>query len=369
MDTGRITAAAIVTATGVGLVAVAARQLWLGVSGVAGSLVAGATLVLGVAFAAGGPAMYRTDVDSDHLLRVAGWNTLGVVVTIAVLGLVAAFQAASGGRVTAPLLTAGVVVGVSAFAHVLIGFNDVRRIRARTVARQRRKAAVVNRFVRHDLKHYAQLLLGYGRQVTETAAAREDADDAAVADGGTSTDLAAVGDAVMEVGSELAETNERIGVIDDLLDDGDERRTVDVTDLLEDGRQRWESDYPDASLTVEVDDDLRVAAGDHLDTALAELIENALEHAGESPRVTVRGERRGDVVRIAVRDDGDGLPELERELINEDRTETQLDHSDGLGLWLTKWIVEHYGGRLAVESEATGGGQVTMSLPAAEATD
>ncbi|SHH61406.1 sensor histidine kinase [Halobaculum gomorrense] len=321
-----------------------------------GGIVAGATLLLGVAFAAGGPAMYRTEVDSDHLLRVAGWNTLGVVVTTAVLALVAAYQATTGGRVTAPLLSGGVVVGVSAFAHVLIGFTDVRRIRARTVARQRQKAAVVNRFVRHDLKHHAQLLLGYGEQLVGSG----DGDDA--------VDAAVVGRRVADIGSELAETNDRIAVIDDLLDSDDDRAAVDLAALVGERRGEWESAHPGGELTVDLDADLRVAAGDHLGTALEELVENAFEHGGDSPSVAVEGSQTGEEVRVEIRDDGDGFPERERALINEDRTETQLDHSDGLGLWLAKWIVEHYGGRLAVESGTAEGGRVAATLPAADAT-
>ncbi|WP_435065479.1 sensor histidine kinase [Halobaculum sp. EA56] len=356
MDAKRVAAAGVVSATGIGLAAIAVRRLWLGVSGTAGGIVAGATLLLGVAFAVGGPAMYRTDVDSDHLLRVAGWNTLGVVVTTAVLALVAAYQAATGGRVTAPLLTGGVVVGVSAFAHVLIGFNDVRRIRARTVARQRQKAAVVNRFVRHDLKHHAQLLLGYGEQLVASGG------------GGDAVDPGDVGERIADIGSELADTNERIAVIDDLLDGDDGRAAVDLTALVGERRDGWESEHPRGELSVDLGADLRVAAGDHLGTALDELVENAFEHGGDSPSVAVEGSRTGDEVRLEIRDDGDGFPERERALINEDRTETQLDHSDGLGLWLAKWIVEYDGGRLAVESGTAEGGRVTATLPAVDAT-
>lgn len=170
MDVGQSAAAATISFTGVGLAAVAGRSLLGGISGLPDVIVVGAVLVLGVSFAVAGPALVRSSVDTDHLLRVAGWNALGVVVTVAVLALVAAFQAATGGRVAAPLLSGAVILGVSAFAHVLIGVNDVRRIRARTVADQRQKVAVVNRFVRRDLRHAAQLLFGYSEQINDDRA-------------------------------------------------------------------------------------------------------------------------------------------------------------------------------------------------------
>ena len=136
MDLRRLGGSLVISLTGIGLGLIAINRLVAGITGLAGTVIVGAVLVLGVAFAITGPLAYRTTISSQHLLRIAGWNTLGVVATTAVLALVATFQTATGGSVTAPLLSGAIVVGVSAFAHVLIGFNDVRRIRAQTVAKK-----------------------------------------------------------------------------------------------------------------------------------------------------------------------------------------------------------------------------------------
>ncbi len=345
MDWQRIAGAGIISVTGLGLLAVVALSAADGVHSTSGLIVAGANTVLGVAFAAGGVLAARTDVNSEHLLRVAGWNVLGVVVTTAVLGLVASFQAATGGRITEPLLSGGVVVGVSAFAHVLIGFNDVRRIRARTVVKQRQRAAVMNRFVRHDLRHAAQLLLGYGQQL------RDEGND--------------LGGKVERVGDDLAETQERIRVLDDFLEGEPRTGTVDVEELIAENREAWTAEFPDADLTLDVAGDLSARAGEHIERALGELVRNACRYGGDPPTVTVRGRREGDTVRVDVLDDGEGIPESERDLINGDGIETQLDHSGGLGLWLTKWTAEQYGGDFAVETRAEGGSRATLTLRAA----
>jgi len=344
MNWKRPAGSGIISLTGVGLVLVVAREAAVGIESLPGGIIAAATLVLGAAFALAGPGIYRSDVDADHVLRVAGWNTLGVVVTVAVLGLVASFQAATGGNVSAPLLSGAVVVGVSAFAHVLIGFNDVRRIRAQTVARQRQRAAVVNRFVRHDLRHAAQILLGYGYQL------REEGND--------------LGEKIEDVGEDLAETQTRVEVLDDFLDDEAERTGVDLGELIADNHENWTADYPDADVETDLEGDLSARAGEHVDMALAELVENACRYGGDPPKVTVRGRRDGDTVRVEVLDNGEGIPESERKLINEDGIETQLDHSSGLGLWLTKWTAERYGGGLSVESTEDGS-KATLRLPAA----
>ncbi|MFB6205727.1 MAG: zinc ribbon domain-containing protein [Haloglomus sp.] len=350
MNWGRISSSGVISLTGLGLLLIAVERILGGLAGIAGMIMTGATLVLGGAFGIGGVFIYRSDVDSDHLLRVASWNLLGVVATTAVLGLVVTFQTASGGRVVAPLLSGAVIVGVSAFAHVLIGFNDVRRIRAQTVAKQRQKAAVVNRFVRHDLSHVAQLLLGYAGQLRT--------------DGGTeATAVNDLGQKIETVGQELAETQSRIDLVDELLERDPAREPVDVTQLLENERAEWQEAYPDATVTLDLDPGLTIRAGEHIETAVTELVENAIEHGGDPPEVTIRGSRTDGTVQIEILDDGEGIPEIERILINEDQVETQLHHSSGLGLWLAKWIVEYYDARIAVATRASGGAKVTLAFP------
>lgn len=354
MDLRRLGGSLVISLTGIGLGLIALDRLLAGIEGLAGTVIVGAVLVLGAAFAITGPLAYRTTISSSHLLRIAGWNTLGVVATTAVLALVATFQAATGGGVTAPLLSGAIVVGVSAFAHVLIGFNDVRRIRAQTVAKQRQKAAVMNRFVRHNLKHTAQLLIGYGEQIS--------------ADGGATTrDGTDLGQKVLDVGSDLSDMQTQISVFDDVLEESDSAGTLDLSETFPDQRPTWEERYPDGRLELDLSSELPVSRGEHLDSAFEELLDNAFRYGGDEPTVTVSGRRRGDLVEITITDTGDGFPENELAMINDDRTETQLQHSSGLGLWLAKWVIEQYGGTLELADRADGdGGEVTVRLPASD---
>jgi signal transduction histidine kinase len=351
MDIQRIAGAVCIGLTGIALLVVAALQVVAGVSNVVGIVIVGLTAVLGAAFTATGPIAYRADIQSSHLLRVAGWNTLGIAATGLVLALVFQYQAATDGQVTSPLLSGGIVVGVSAFAHVLIGFNDVRRIRARTVARQRQKAAVMNRFVRHDLKHTAQLLMGHG--------ARLSGDDI------TEEELATLGEQISDIADELSETQGQISVIDDLLGEDQPTHSVDIRAIASEAGAACEEAYPDASLETDLPEDLTALGGKHVETAVTELVDNAFEHGGAPPEVSIRGSRTSGNVQLEVLDNGDGIPDHEQALIAGDRTETQLQHSSGLGLWLAKWIVKHYDGSLSIaEREDDDGSVVTMRLPA-----
>ncbi|MDB2266037.1 ATP-binding protein [Halorubrum ezzemoulense] len=65
---------------------------------------------------------------------------------------------------------------------------------------------------------------------------------------------------------------------------------------------------------------------------------------------------------VSVADNGPGLPEFEQEVLTSGE-ETQLNHSSGLGLWLTRWIVRNSNGTLAVEQSAWNGTRIVIRLP------
>src|SRR5207237_939984 len=115
-----------------------------------------------------------------------------------------------------------------------------------------------------------------------------------------------------------------------------------------------------------------VANSVHLSQVFQNLVGNALKyHAKEvAPRVHVSARRdRGHWV-FAVRDNGFGIEKQYQEKIF---TPFKRLHGSefagaGIGLATCKRIVEHYGGRIWVESQAGEGSTFYFSLPAAEGT-
>jgi signal transduction histidine kinase len=102
-----------------------------------------------------------------------------------------------------------------------------------------------------------------------------------------------------------------------------------------------------------------------LDEMLGNLIENAAKYGGGSVFVTVSD--AGDFVEMIIEDDGQGIPEGERERLF-DRG-ARLDTGKpgtGLGLAIVRDVIEIYGGAIALEkSEDMGGLLVRLSLPKA----
>ncbi|MEU8652880.1 HAMP domain-containing sensor histidine kinase [Streptomyces sp. NPDC048737] len=100
---------------------------------------------------------------------------------------------------------------------------------------------------------------------------------------------------------------------------------------------------------------------------LANLLDNAGRHAREEVTVTVRWEGRWAVVAVA--DDGDGVPEADRERVFErfvrlDAARSRDDGGAGLGLAIARDVAVRHGGTLTVRGTPEGGALFELRLPA-----
>ena len=147
---------------------------------------------------------------------------------------------------------------------------------------------------------------------------------------------------------------------------GHSHSRADVWDSLESVERAVSRLYSHVRLDMAGDKTLaaRVERQD-LDEMLGNLIENAAKYGGGSVFVTV--EDTAGYVEMLVEDDGQGIPEIERERIF-DRG-ARLDTGKpgtGLGLAIVRDVAEIYDGTVALEeSEDLGGLLVRLRLPKA----
>lgn len=339
MDLKRLLAGGSIVLTGLVVAAPTGRTLLSGTVGTVGLLIALFGVLVGLALVVGGVWVARSDLVGEHVLRVAGWNLLGVVALGSVLVLISLYPGAS-----LPGFTAAVVLGVSAVAHVLIGINDVRRIRARELAQEREKLAVLNRLTRHNLRNDTQVVVG----LAEALEARLD-----------DPDLSSIAADLADHASDLAGLDDDLGEFQTAVERADTADVVSLPAAVEEVVDRYDEQ---ASIDVDVSE-VAVRADDQLETAIDHLVANAVEHAGENPVVTVTAREEGSQVVLSVADDGPGISERERGVLVGERDITQLDHGSGLGLWTVKAIVEAYDGEFAVRTDE--GTTVELGLPAA----
>jgi PAS domain S-box-containing protein len=226
--------------------------------------------------------------------------------------------------------------------------------------RTSRLISLLNRVLRHNLRNELNIVQGHGRLLQETEMADDSARSLEVIDE-TVQGLLSLSDTVREL--------ERIA-----RQDRDPVR-LDVPTLFAEAVSGPRAAFPDATVTTRIDlpDDRSLCAGVELTRAVEELVTNALEHDSSPPTVVdVTARSVGDEVEIVVTDDGPGIPSVEASVI-EAGHETDVEHGNGLGLWLVNWIVTRYGGSFQIHAaspadDATGT-VATISLPGLGPTD
>ncbi len=107
-----------------------------------------------------------------------------------------------------------------------------------------------------------------------------------------------------------------------------------------------------------------------LTTAVHNLVGNAIAYSNKRTRVTVKVASEGDLVTVAVTDQGQGIPLHDQQRIFErfyrvDGARSRATGGTGLGLAIVKNVCQNHGGEVTVWSEPGRGSTFTMRLPAA----
>lgn len=110
------------------------------------------------------------------------------------------------------------------------------------------------------------------------------------------------------------------------------------------------------SLTVQADPR-------RLREALLNVLVNAIEASPRGGRIRVHGAAEGATVRIAVDDEGLGIPASAREKLGTPYFTTK-ERGTGLGVVIAMAALREHGGEVGFETPATGGTRVSLVLPA-----
>jgi len=234
----------------------------------------------------------------------------------------------------------------------IVYLNEVTGIRERE-----QRISVLNRVLRHNIRNELNVASGHLEILM---------------DGGADGDREHVTEARASV-QQVVRFADKARTVERTLREASDGTIIHapavVEGVVEDARERFEDaaiEYrsSDADSTTEIE----VVDRSLFRMALAELLENAVEHNdNDLPQVTVEVALDGDRVRIRVADDGPGIPEIERETLNA-RTETDLEHGSGLGLWLVAWTVSLSSGEVSFAENDPRGSVVTLSFPSGGAT-
>jgi len=208
------------------------------------------------------------------------------------------------------------------------------------------RAEFLHSLLRHDLGNKLQII--HGNLEVATTGDHEDAETL--------------------VETALASTDEAMELIDSVrmlerLENDPDHQPINVGSVVERVVEQYEDLSTAEGIDIETDADSvpPVLAGGLLGELVANLVENAIHHS-EGTLVRVRAREHEGNVRLAVEDDGAGIPPENREKILEKGVKGQGSTGSGLGTYLARQIAETYGGDLTVEESSLGGARFVVTL-------
>jgi signal transduction histidine kinase len=147
---------------------------------------------------------------------------------------------------------------------------------------------------------------------------------------------------------------------------------VDAAEMVQSAASFMKRDLEknQVDLTVAVDESLPWVQADpaQIRQVLFNLLRNAREAVAGGGHVWLRAQTLEGGVLVSVEDDGPGVPaERVEELF--DPFFTTKDHGTGLGLAVTRQIVQAHGGRLEYRTRPEGGAHFEFWLPSASAAE
>lgn len=147
-----------------------------------------------------------------------------------------------------------------------------------------------------------------------------------------------------------------------------ETTIADVYDSIKDDMELRASSQ-NRLLSVDIPTSLPTVAADiaSLGEVFGNLIDNAIKYSGEGGAIAVTGVSKGDMVELSVEDHGIGMPgnvvsNLFQKFYRSHRSRETVAGT-GIGLYISKAIVESHGGTISVRSEDGHGSTFTVSLP------
>jgi PAS domain S-box-containing protein len=234
-------------------------------------------------------------------------------------------------------------------------------VNARDVTGRRRyeqRLRVLNRVLRHDLRNEMNVIQGHTDMILDEQTTVEVKEHARL--------IRRKADSLVELGEQTRKIDYTLHSTDGV------EKPFELTAPIRERLDDIQTEFPAAIIERDLPDERWVIADDLIDSAVVNVIDNAIEHNDRVvPQIAVGIDdvtHDGvDYVELSVADNGPGIPPAERRVFAEG-TETPLSHGSGLGLWLTEWIVSRSNGHLEFRENEPRGTVVRIRLrnPSAE---
>jgi PAS domain S-box-containing protein len=219
-------------------------------------------------------------------------------------------------------------------------------IRDATDRRQREGLiSVINRVLRHNVRNEMSVIRGWAEMLAED----------------TDAEQATKATAIRAAATRLLDLTESAQRIEQSRELSPELEPTDIIPLVDRIVTECETRHSDVSITVDAPDEAIAETVPRVEVALFELVDNAAKHGGNPPSIEIEVGVSDRWVTCRIHDDGPGLPDTEQGVL-EAGEETPLVHGQGLGLWLSYWIITTVDGEIEV-IEVDQGTTIELRLP------
>lgn len=149
---------------------------------------------------------------------------------------------------------------------------------------------------------------------------------------------------------------------------------VDLVEVCSSVVEMFRATGSSTAVEFELPDDLMMVMGDRdrIEQVFLNLLSNAVNYSPPGGRVHVRMQRAGSCARVSVSDEGVGIPAEELPKVFERFYQSNRSGASrpsgglGLGLYITRGLIEAHGGMIVAESKLGQGSTFTFELPILE---
>jgi signal transduction histidine kinase len=315
---------------------------------------------LGVSYA--GYRLWRGDIDlePERYPRIGAWCLGGLVGFLGLNLVIMSLTPAVMLRGNVGWARGSAIYG--AVGGLMVGLIEARAVQraldaeraameAKHAEEQRQWLAYLNSLLRHEVLNNANVIVGYTDLLLDSH--------------GHDDEIAPHLETIRRQSENMTDVIKDVRVLIEANENAAEFEPVNLSDVVTDVTTDLLDASDDALIETDVPADAYVRADDLLPRVFSNLLSNAVEHNdADRPRVQVDVEKNRETLCVLVSDNGPGVSRSEREALFE--REAARDH--GLGLYLTKTLVERYGGTIELSETGAEGSVFAVELPRASGT-
>ncbi|MGM0592418.1 MAG: sensor histidine kinase [Halobacteriota archaeon] len=293
-----------------------------------------------------------------HVLRVLVWWCGAMALTLSMAVMLLHQQAQRGVSVANPVAVRVNSLFVGSVGGLLIAYfytnarqnAEALAVERTQLQREKERLEVLQRMISHDIRNDMNVVLGWSDHLKETVTAEQ----RQIVDRIHSGSKHAV---------ELTDlSRDYVAMIVD--DDSMELKPTALAEVLTMEIKTCRDVYPVAEFSVSTElPSVDVTANELLHSVFRNILNNAVQHNDTArPAVEVAVTEQEDIVRVAVADNGPGVPDERKDVLFGKGEIGMESEGTGVGLYLVNVLVDEYGGSVWFEDNDPAGSIVVVEL-------